>query len=120
MLLKRRSRAPHRDTRCVRRAHPCRFVWPALRPVAGFGGARACTLLAPSVGMPLSPRPGLKITPRIDKSSAPLAGIGILVVEDDPDARRLACVALEAWGSVVIGVGSAREALQTFQAVIPA
>ena len=70
--------------------------------------------------MPTSHRSGLHVTPRIDKSSAPLAGIGILVVEDDPDARRLACIALEAWGGVVIGVGSAREALLTFQAVIPA
>jgi CheY-like chemotaxis protein len=64
-------------------------------------------------------RPSLSIAPCIDHASAPLAGIGILVVEGDPEARRVACAALEAWGGAVVGVASAREALQTFEAIIP-
>jgi CheY-like chemotaxis protein len=56
----------------------------------------------------------------MDRAGAPLAGVAILVVEDDPDARRLASVALEAWGGIVIGVGSAEEALKAFQSIIPA
>jgi len=54
------------------------------------------------------------------KGDAPLAGIAILVVEDDPDARRLASVALEAWGGIVVSVTSAEDALKTFQSIIPA
>jgi CheY-like chemotaxis protein len=56
----------------------------------------------------------------MDRGGAPLAGVAILVVEDDPDARRVASVALEAWGGIVIGVGSAEEALKAFQSIIPA
>lgn len=64
-------------------------------------------------------RQSLNVSPSIDKASAPLAGVGILVVEDDPDARRVACVALEAWGGIVVEVASAQDALKTFDAVIP-
>lgn len=60
------------------------------------------------------------MNPTMDKASAPLAGVAILVVEDDPDARRLASVALEAWGGIVVSVGSAEEALKAFQSIIPA
>src|SRR5262249_35227716 len=56
----------------------------------------------------------------VDKASAPLAGVAILVVEDDPDSRRCACVALEAWGGIVMEVGTAEDALKTFETVIPA
>ena len=55
-----------------------------------------------------------------DKASAPLAGVAILVVEDDPDARRSASSAIEAWGGIVVSVGSAEEALKAFQSIIPA
>jgi CheY-like chemotaxis protein len=58
--------------------------------------------------------------PPIDRSTAPLAGIAILVVEDDPDARRLASRSLEEWGAIVITVPSAEEALRAFESVIPA
>ena len=55
-----------------------------------------------------------------DKANAPLAGVAILVVEDDPDTRRLASIALEARGGIVVSVGSAEEALKVFQSIIPA
>ena len=38
----------------------------------------------------------------MDRAGAPLAGVAILVVEDDSDARRLASIALEAWGGIVL------------------
>lgn len=56
----------------------------------------------------------------MDRASAPLAGVAILVVEDDPDARRLASVALEAWGGIVVSVGTAEDALKTFHSILPA
>ena len=55
----------------------------------------------------------------IDRTDAPLAGVAILLVEDDRQARRQAAVALEAWGAIVVGVGSAEEARRSFQSVIP-
>lgn len=70
-------------------------------------------------GVPPHHRPSQSIAPCIDKTSAPLAGIGILVVEADPETRRVACDALEAWGGIVMGVASAQEALQTFDVLIP-
>ena len=57
---------------------------------------------------------------QMGRAGAPLAGVAILVVEDDPDARRLASVALEAWGGIVVSVGSAEEALKAFESIIPA
>ena len=57
---------------------------------------------------------------QMDRASAPLAGVAILVVEDDPDVRRLASVALEAWGGIVVSVSTAEDALKTFQSIIPA
>lgn len=57
---------------------------------------------------------------RADRRDAPLAGVAILVVEDDPDARRMASVALEAWGAIVVGVGSAEDAMKALESVIPA
>lgn len=57
---------------------------------------------------------------QMDRGDAPLAGVAVLVVEDDPDARRLASVALEAWGGIVVCVGSAEEALKAFESIIPA
>ena len=57
---------------------------------------------------------------QMDRAGAPLAGVAILVVEDDPDARRLASVALEAWGGLVVSVGSAEEALKAFESIVPA
>ena len=56
----------------------------------------------------------------IDRASAPLAGVAILVVEDDPEARRVATGALETWGAIVIGVASAEEALTALESIIPA
>lgn len=64
-------------------------------------------------------RQSLNVSPNIDRASAPLAGVGILVVEDDPDTRRVASAALEAWGGIVVEVASAQDALKTFEAVIP-
>ena len=55
----------------------------------------------------------------VNEIDAPLAGVAILLVEDDLEARRLAAPALEAWGAIVIGVGSAEEARRSFQSVIP-
>lgn len=56
----------------------------------------------------------------VDSSTTPLAGVGILVVENDLETRRAACVALEAWGGVVMDAATAREALKVFETVIPA
>jgi CheY-like chemotaxis protein len=61
-----------------------------------------------------------RMSRQMDRGDAPLSGVAILVVEDDPDARRLASVALEAWGGIVVSVGSAEEALKVFQSIIPA
>ena len=60
------------------------------------------------------------MTGSMDRARAPLAGVAILVVEDDPDARRLACMALEAWGGIVMEVATANEALKMLETVIPA
>ena len=57
---------------------------------------------------------------QMDRAGAPLAGVAILVVEDDPDARRLASVALEAWGGIVVSVGTAEDALKAFESIVPA
>jgi CheY-like chemotaxis protein len=57
---------------------------------------------------------------QMDRDSAPLAGVGILVVEDDPDARRLASVALEAWGGIVVSVATAEDGIAAFRSIIPA
>jgi CheY-like chemotaxis protein len=59
-------------------------------------------------------------TSSIDRTRAPLAGVAILVVEDDPDVRRFTCVALEAWGAIVMEVATAHEAIRMFETVIPA
>jgi hypothetical protein len=59
-------------------------------------------------------------TASFDRTHAPLAGVAILVVEDDPDVRRLACIAVEAWGGIVMEVATAHDALKMFQTVIPA
>lgn len=56
----------------------------------------------------------------LDRATAPLAGIAILVVEHEPDARRLASRSLEAWGAIVISVAGAEEALRAFESIIPA
>jgi CheY-like chemotaxis protein len=55
----------------------------------------------------------------IDRTNAPLAGVAILLVEVDPEARRRAAAALEGWGAIVVGVSSAQEARGAFQSVIP-
>jgi CheY-like chemotaxis protein len=60
------------------------------------------------------------MSPSLDRANAPLAGVAIMVVEDDPDARKLASVALEAWGSIVVSVASAEDALKAFESIIPA
>ena len=55
----------------------------------------------------------------VNEIDAPLAGMAILLVEDDLEARRLAAHSLDAWGAIVIGVGSVEEARRSFQSVIP-
>ena len=60
------------------------------------------------------------MTAPMDRTHAPLAGVAILVVEDDPDTRRVACVALEEWGGIVMEVATAQDALMMFETVIPA
>jgi CheY-like chemotaxis protein len=69
--------------------------------------------------MTITQRRSLTMAPNIDRGTAPLAGVGILVVEDDPETRRVACEALEAWGGIVVEVASAQDALRAFEAVIP-
>jgi len=56
----------------------------------------------------------------MDKAGALLAGVAILVIDADPAARRLTSMALEARGGIVVGVGSAEDALKAFQSIIPA
>lgn len=56
----------------------------------------------------------------MDEASAPLHGVAILLVEDDPDARRLAALTLEAAGGIVVSVGNAEDALKAFESIVPA
>ena len=58
-------------------------------------------------------------TLRMVNETAPLAGIAILLVEDDLEARRLAAGALGAWGAIVVEVASAEAACRSLQSVIP-
>lgn len=60
------------------------------------------------------------MTGPMDRTRAPLAGVAILIVEDDPDTRRVACVALETWGGIVMEVATANQALKMLETVIPA
>ena len=48
-------------------------------------------------------------------SGRPLAGVSVLVVDDDEDARNLLQFVLERSGAVVITVGSASEAVQALR-----
>lgn len=56
----------------------------------------------------------------MEEASAPLNGVAILVVEGDPDARRLAAITLEAAGGIVVSVGNAEDALKAFESIVPA
>jgi CheY-like chemotaxis protein len=56
----------------------------------------------------------------LGRAHAPLAGVAIMVVEDDPDARNLASATLEAWGGIVVSVASAEDALKALESIIPA
>lgn len=51
---------------------------------------------------------------------ASFAGVNILVVDDEPDARELITEVLERSGATVSAVGSAREALEALQVLKPA
>ncbi len=50
----------------------------------------------------------------------PLAGISVLVVDDDDDARELTEIALRQVGTTVRSASSAMEALELIKAAIPA
>jgi CheY-like chemotaxis protein len=56
---------------------------------------------------------------RDDLPTEALAGIHVLVVDDDPDARLLMRTVLEYCGALVSPVASAREALRVLERVVP-
>lgn len=57
---------------------------------------------------------------QMDDASAPLTGVAILIVEDDPDARRLTAITLEASGGIVVSVANAEDALKALESIVPA
>ena len=60
--------------------------------------------------------------PRVAEPSAsvPLAGVTVLVVDDEPDARRVVQRMLESSGAVVEAAGSAAEAIERLRSRVPA
>ena len=60
--------------------------------------------------------------PKIDAPPSdplPLAGLRILVVDDDPDSRKLIAFVVQQAGAEVVEVPSGKEALQIFQSIQP-
>ncbi|WP_437510324.1 response regulator [Sorangium sp. So ce1099] len=72
------------------------------------------TVALPARGLPS--RDGETARPR---DAAGLDGVRVLVVDDDDDARELACHILEARGAEVIAASSGEEALRSLQASRP-
>jgi signal transduction histidine kinase/ActR/RegA family two-component response regulator len=73
------------------------------------------------VELPLDASP---VTARKATASAPatglrLAGVSVLVVDDDPDARELMCIVAEGHGATARAVESAADALATLRLVTP-
>ncbi|NJK74711.1 MAG: response regulator [Oscillatoriales cyanobacterium RU_3_3] len=58
-------------------------------------------------------------TPPTDSLSRPLAGLRILVVDDDSDTRELQTLVLEQSGADVKAVASGAEALQVLEQFVP-
>jgi CheY-like chemotaxis protein len=56
----------------------------------------------------------------MNASAQPLAGLSILLVDDDDDARELAEILLRQVGATVRSASSATEALELFKAATPA
>lgn len=80
---------------------------------AGPGlGATFTVSLPLAVNVPDSARPA--DTPAVHAAARPdLAGVRVLIVDDEQDALEMMTSALEACGAVVLPVSSAREALRT-------
>ncbi|MBD2534924.1 response regulator [Nostoc flagelliforme FACHB-838] len=78
-----------------------------------------------TVSLPLLPNESLRLTDKqkypvlLASSSLPLAGIRVLVVDDDADSRDFIAFVLEQDGAFVMAVSSALEALQTLAEVKP-
>jgi CheY-like chemotaxis protein len=68
-------------------------------------------------GLPSEGREAKEDTPFDQLPS--LAGIGVLIVDDEPNTREVIAAILSARGAEVRAVGSAREALDAFDAAIP-
>jgi signal transduction histidine kinase len=71
--------------------------------------------LSPTTGL-VSPASGERLRPDHDPD---LAGVRVLVVDDEPDARELLTVAFQRAGLVVMAVSSAAQALAAFEQFRP-
>ena len=78
----------------------------------GLGHGSRFVLTLPLATLPAAPA-GEEFAPRAD-TGAELAGLTVLVVEDEPDMRRLVEHILGAAGAMVTGVGDAPSALAAF------
>jgi CheY-like chemotaxis protein/anti-sigma regulatory factor (Ser/Thr protein kinase) len=70
-----------------------------------------------TVTLPASPRRVSSVVPVLDASASrgTLDGVRVLAVDDDPDARELTLLALQAAGASVVAVASVDDALQALQ-----
>ena len=78
----------------------------------GLGHGSRFVLTLPLATLPAAPA-GEEFAPRAD-TGAELAGLTVLVIEDEPDMRRLVEHILGAAGAMVTGVGDAPSALAAF------
>jgi signal transduction histidine kinase len=76
-----------------------------------------------TIGLPLASPPVDATAPAngpgATDGSPRLDGVGVLLVEDEPDTRDAVCLVLSRAGARVVGVGSADEALLAFQQIHP-
>jgi CheY-like chemotaxis protein len=84
---------------------------PLLEPTSGRTGPRS-SRAAPSGPSPPPPGGPLRESRRF---AAALAGLRILIVEDDPDGRELLAAILEGAGAAVLRASSAREGFELLQ-----
>ncbi|MDX6385245.1 MAG: hypothetical protein QOK48_2818 [Blastocatellia bacterium] len=88
----------------------------------GEGQGATFTIRIPLAAMPsaesLAQRERFEVG-EIAPVRAPLAGLRVLLIEDEPDTRELLALTLEASGAEVAAVESAQEALNNLQSSIP-
>jgi CheY-like chemotaxis protein len=82
----------------------------------GEGRGATFTLRLPHGGPAPTPRPGAHRRAEGDGDAEPLAGVRVLVVEDEADSRQLLAAVLERAGAFVRAEGSARAGLEALDA----